>query len=243
MIGVEHFYLYNNFSEDNYLEVLNPYIDKGIVTLTEYPYPYAQIRAYEDCYKRFKDESHWIGYIDADEFVNIIAYNDIKCMLKNYRHVPSLFLQWRMFGTSGYMNEDSSLVTERYTASWPWLCNLGKTFINNDYRFEVFGCHIDSAKYLGFKLFPVNLKRIAVPYLESLFSFNFEKKAYINHYWSKSYENHIYKDFAKGDADSEGNIETRKMAGRFSAHELNNSVRDYSIQRWLIMLKLRLSQK
>ena len=29
LIGIEHFYLYNNNSTDNYEEVLKPYIDKG----------------------------------------------------------------------------------------------------------------------------------------------------------------------------------------------------------------------
>ncbi len=37
LIGVEHFYLYNNFSEDNYQDILAPYIEKGQVTLTEWP--------------------------------------------------------------------------------------------------------------------------------------------------------------------------------------------------------------
>ena len=37
MMGVDHFYLYNNMSEDNYLEVLNPYIEHDIVTLVDWP--------------------------------------------------------------------------------------------------------------------------------------------------------------------------------------------------------------
>ena len=35
LIWIEHFYLYNNFSKDSYLEVLKPYIEKNIVTLRE----------------------------------------------------------------------------------------------------------------------------------------------------------------------------------------------------------------
>ena len=35
--GVEHFYLYNNDSSDNYAEVLAPYIEKNLVTLTDVP--------------------------------------------------------------------------------------------------------------------------------------------------------------------------------------------------------------
>jgi len=32
-VGVEHFYLYNHLSKDEYAEVLEPYIKEGIVEL------------------------------------------------------------------------------------------------------------------------------------------------------------------------------------------------------------------
>src|SRR4051812_43400023 len=37
IVGVEHFYLYNNLSTDNYLEILQPYIAEGIVELFDWP--------------------------------------------------------------------------------------------------------------------------------------------------------------------------------------------------------------
>lgn len=37
MVGVEHFYLYNNDSTDNYKEELKYYLDNNIVTLTDVP--------------------------------------------------------------------------------------------------------------------------------------------------------------------------------------------------------------
>ena len=30
LAGVDHFYLYNNFSDDDYAAVLKPYVDKGL---------------------------------------------------------------------------------------------------------------------------------------------------------------------------------------------------------------------
>ena len=47
--GFSKFFLYNNNSNDNYLEVLQPYIDKGIVDLTEWPMQSpSQLQAYSD---------------------------------------------------------------------------------------------------------------------------------------------------------------------------------------------------
>ena len=69
LIGAEHFYLYNNESTDNYLEVLKPYIDKNIVELIDWEsteehaifgidnnlwVPY-QIGAFTDCIKNIKN--------------------------------------------------------------------------------------------------------------------------------------------------------------------------------------------
>ena len=82
LIGVDHFYLYNNFSDDNYLSVLSPYIERDIVTLIDWPIEFGQMSAYNDCYQKTKQETHWLGYIDADECKNVL--NDV-----NREHICS----------------------------------------------------------------------------------------------------------------------------------------------------------
>ncbi|MCI9362446.1 MAG: glycosyltransferase family 92 protein, partial [Hungatella sp.] len=57
IVGVEHFYLYNNDSIDNYKEILDPYINKGIVTLIEWPGKQRQISAYEDSIEQYSGET------------------------------------------------------------------------------------------------------------------------------------------------------------------------------------------
>lgn len=239
LIGVDHFYLYNNFSDDEYQIVLKPYIEQGIVTLIEWPYQYAQVEAYTDCYKRFNRECHWLGYLDADEFVNIHQHDDLKTLLKSYRKHASVLFQWRMFGTSGHLEEDySQLVTERYVSAWPYLVNVGKSFINNDFRFSKIWVHEHVAKYMGFPLFPVNDCHLPTPKNTTLWKYlNIGRKAWINHYFSKSYEWFIYKDFKRGDALSVDNEKIKAKSNRFKLHELNNTVRDYSIQRFIVLLK------
>ena len=44
LIGIDHFYLYNNNSSDNYLEVLGPYIEDGTVTLINYQKNYGKFK-------------------------------------------------------------------------------------------------------------------------------------------------------------------------------------------------------
>lgn len=241
LIGVDHFYLYNNFSEDNYIEILQPYIDKDIVTLTDWPHKYAQLAAYEDCYEKCKDETHWLGYIDTDEFVNLLQDNDVKKFLSRYNAFPSVLLCWRMFGTSGMLKEDlNCLVTERFVSSWPWLCEVGKSFINNEYSSFKIGIHFNIAKVVGIPVFGITDAKYFSPYMYHFFNRN-TPKAYINHYWSKSKEYYLYKDLMKGDVQSENCEIVKRKKGRFEFHELNNNVHDYSIQRWLLSLKERLA--
>lgn len=238
LIGIDHFYLYNNFSNDNYYDVLLPYIQQGIVTLTDWPKQYAQIEAYEHCYHLHKKETHWLGYIDADEFVNLRRHNNIKEFLSKYDAFPSIMLRWKMFGTSGNINEPKhNLVIEQYVASWPYLCAVGKSFINNDYKFYHIDVHSCKTKVAMYPIYAVNDMKIFTPFTNSMTCYIGNPRAYINHYWSKSYENYINKDFIKGDVLSAKNVAIKKISGRFEWHELNNSTRDYSIQRWLVFLK------
>lgn len=245
IIGVDHFYLYNNFSEDDYMDILNPYIDAGDVTLIDWPYKFAQIRAYEDAYKKFKDETQWLGYIDTDEFINLRADNSIKDMLNRFRKYPSVFFHWRMFGTSGLSYPPQNFrIIANYTSSWENLCNVGKTFINTDYKVKkIRSVHYMISSFLGFPLYPCSLNGFPNIYFKTVYSKTIPKLGYINHYWSKSYQEYYIKDFVRGDAVCPDNTIIRTMPGRFEYHELMNQTKDFSIQRWLVFLSQKLNKQ
>jgi Glycosyltransferase family 92 len=115
LVGVEHFYLYNNGSQDNFRQVLKPYIEAGDVTLIEWPnqmvdqwknhvwaWVYStQMSAYDDAVKRSKDESKWLAPIDIDEFIVPVGQNSILDVLNKYdRYTPAVEVKWRVYGTS-----------------------------------------------------------------------------------------------------------------------------------------------
>lgn len=105
LIGVEHFYLYNNLSNDDYLPVLLPYIKKGIVELFEYPQ-----EQFKRCHQIFvyehslmiarKHNVKWLALIDADEFITPIQDNHLASILKAYEDYPGVSLKWLIYGTS-----------------------------------------------------------------------------------------------------------------------------------------------
>ena len=70
--GFDHFYLYNNGSDDEYADVLQPYLSEGVVSLKDWDHPLLQgyshqIEAYRDCLR--SAHTRWVAFIDVDEFL------------------------------------------------------------------------------------------------------------------------------------------------------------------------------
>lgn len=109
LLGVEHFFLYNDHSEDNFMEVLEPYINQGIVNLYQCApkvscalqyHDEMQGKAYMDCIKNNKNAIEWIIFIDLDEFVFPTKEDNLYEFLKAYNKYPALAVNWQLFGTS-----------------------------------------------------------------------------------------------------------------------------------------------
>ncbi|CRX38914.1 glycosyltransferase family 92 protein [Estrella lausannensis] len=130
LVGVEHFYLYNNLSTDDYDSVLKPYIDSGEVELIDWPFAHeegkegswikVQTDAINDAVSRAKDKAKWLAIVDADEFIVPVKHDSLPAFLKAYdKVVPKLSqisIKWVMFGTS-YVEKipEDKLMTEMLT--------------------------------------------------------------------------------------------------------------------------------
>jgi glycosyl transferase family 92 len=124
LVGVERFYLYDNESDDNHLEVLAPYIEEGIVVLHEWPGTAStqaevcalQVLAFDHCIKTHGHEARWITFNDADEFLFSPTGRPVSEILVDYERWPGVVANWAPFGTSGHVTRPSGLVIENYTS-------------------------------------------------------------------------------------------------------------------------------
>ena len=101
--GIKHIYFVEAGSEDNFREVLGPYIHDGFVTLFSnwQPRPIspsAEHTVMTLCVGMYE----WVGCLDADEFVVVKNGLPIPEFLSLYRHQPALALHWWNFGASGH---------------------------------------------------------------------------------------------------------------------------------------------
>ncbi len=113
-VGVEHFYLYDDASSDAYRDVLEPWLRRGLVTLTAW-HGRRQRAAYNDCIKRHRMQARWIAFIDLDEFLFCPTDEDLRSVLRSYRDVASIFVYWVLFGSSGHAERPDGPVVEAYT--------------------------------------------------------------------------------------------------------------------------------
>lgn len=105
LIGITHFYLYNNVSDDNYLEVLNPYLLSGEAEIFEFPKTPLQVGDQNDIYNHAltlaKGHGKWLTAIDTDEFIVPLETKDLAAFLESFPEmIGSIEINWQTFGTS-----------------------------------------------------------------------------------------------------------------------------------------------
>lgn len=98
--GVERFYMYDDGSTDDTGEVLEPYIQRGIVKLTPWVESGRQGEAIGDAFSRHGDEVRWLAALDADEFLFCPTGERVVDVLREFEGYPGVAVHWNMFGTS-----------------------------------------------------------------------------------------------------------------------------------------------
>lgn len=111
--GVEHFYFINDGSTDNYMEILQPYIEQGLLTLFHGSEPRTvgrQERVYNTMFLPHVHESQWWLIADLDEFLYAPEEIDLRNILDRYTHRSQVSAEWLMFGSDGTEQQPELLV-------------------------------------------------------------------------------------------------------------------------------------
>jgi hypothetical protein len=235
MVGVDHFYIYDNNSTDGFEDVLEPYIAAGQVTLHRWPLHPDQLGCYNAALARYRQATRWLAFIDIDEFVTPTEGESLPDVLAPYEEFGALAVHWLMFSTSGRILRPDGLVTESYTR-----CQAGgnrhvKPFMRPERVAEVDTSHSVVCRE---PWFTVNTRRERVdgpystpPEIEPL---------RINHYWTKSVEEFFFAKLSRGEID--GISYLRDAEGLVMAEREYASGDDHEILRLVPGLRARLSE-
>ena len=247
MIGIDHFYMYNNNSEDKYLVVLQPYIDKGYVTLIQWTKNHAQMEAYQHFYANYAKETQWLSFLDIDEFLVPRYADNINDWIKDYEKYPVILIYWKMFGTGGRMEHNFNLLTiEQYINSHEGFSSKkGKCIVNTDYKVAVWDDMSHHHTSVAFPFWGKNIRLYGVnPFHRFVIGSihpkinNYPKASIqINHYWSKAWD--IY-DEKRQRTDVFFKDNPKQNLSYFFRFEQQNIACDYSVFRFLMKLKMQM---
>lgn len=130
LIGVGHFFLYNNDSEDTFLPVLHPYIQEGLVTLHDWPGTQQQVFTYDHCLRTYGPRARWIGFIDDDEFLFPVRRDSLPDVLADFANYAGVLVARSLFGSSGHLKRPPGGVLENYVRCAPQdQPGLGKSIV------------------------------------------------------------------------------------------------------------------
>lgn len=125
LLGISHFYIYDNESTDNLKKRLEQYIKNGKITYHFYPGDVVQNYAYNHAICNYKNETEFMAFIDDDEFIvpkedkllpdvidEIIKKNSMKPRMEK---IGGIGINWRIYGTSFHKKKQKGMVIENYT--------------------------------------------------------------------------------------------------------------------------------
>lgn len=220
--GVDHFFLYNNFSSDDFLPVVQPWLDAGQATLVDWPKVPASPEAEEDCIRRAIGRFAWVGFLDADEFVVIRDARSIGKFLNGFVDAPAVGLHWRMFGSSGHRGRPQMPVIQAYQQRAPGPNRHIKTFLRPERAAECRNSHSWFYYPLG-----VAVREDGESLYGSVHMNPTADAAWINHYYCKSEEDYLEKAMRRSTLDRVGiNFPTRRTEKIAEDMGKNNEVFD-----------------
>jgi hypothetical protein len=118
-LGVSRFFIYDNGSSDDTVQVLKPYIAAGVVMLIPWRhfdvFANTQNQAYAHAVANLGPSCRWVGFFDVDEFVFPLCGTSLPAFLAARQHLPALGVVGLFFGTSGHETAPSGGVVENYT--------------------------------------------------------------------------------------------------------------------------------
>lgn len=123
-IGVDKIFIYDNNhdNEEHFEDVLQEYIDKGIVQIIDYRNKTnlhnegnIQLQAYNHCYNSFGDDFDYMCFFDFDEFLTFVEPITIKEYLERGKQFDMFLINWKIYTDNNLVRYEDKPIQERFT--------------------------------------------------------------------------------------------------------------------------------
>ena len=194
MRGIEHIYMINDYSTDNYLEKIQPYIDIRFVTLFNSDIVTKREGRQKILYKKYfydivKSLKHkWFFILDLDEFLYSPNEINLNKIIEKYDDYSQLHIGWQNFGSNSHI-EQPDLVVDNFTKRDVYL--ESKEYISHKSGFK-------SKDLINFDIHSSSVKGKSIWFKHT----NDNSDLIINHYSIQSWNHFVNKKTKKGDINN-----------------------------------------
>ena len=195
-LGIDEIFLYEDYGSKSHTDIVKPYGDRVHLNSIDVIFHTGNFN-FTDDYKNgsliqvklfnwfpevYRDKFDWVLFNDIDEF--LIIKQPLHDLLKEYEDKPGILLHWRWYGASGHIKKPEGKVMDNY-----------KKYVTSpfDYRWS-HKSFVNLKKYIKWD----NQIHKVDGGVYSLNKFGVHK-AWINHYFTKSWEEWKTKILERGD--------------------------------------------
>jgi hypothetical protein len=188
MLGIDHFFLYDDHPDFPLRELLKPY--REYVTVIDwcgmdktFTGRSNQIKAYTHALDHYASTFDWVLYLDGDEFVVLHKHENVQDFLADFEDCSAVSLNWHVFGHNGYYDNPEGLITASLTRRMRTPGKCAKTFTRSSTIRDIGSPHCCNLKY-GKHVDPNGR-----PFQNGLLYPGLTERACVNHYQCRSFKN------------------------------------------------------
>ncbi len=186
MIGIDHFFLYDDAPDLPLQKLLQPHA--AYITVIPWynmhddrPGRNRQTKAYMHAVTEYSAGFEWITFIDGDEFIVLRKHETINEFLAGFSDAVSISLRWHVFGHNGYYDDPPGLITASLTRKKRLPDYNVKSITRPQAIRDIQSAHICLLKYSG--LVDANNREYERDIYEGI-----SEVAHINHYQCRSFK-------------------------------------------------------
>jgi hypothetical protein len=191
LLGFDLIYIFDHKSEIPLINELENFDTRVIIERCEWENPVKLALMMRAADISRKLNASWMLYLDADEFLILNDYSDVRSLLNAFSHADSIGINWLLFGTNHHVKEPEGLILDNYTSSELILDRYVKSFVKPSQIVDVVNPHFYCIKN-PMKMFSIDNKIIKLkPYFNRCKLEYFKSPAYIAHYLYQSEETYL----------------------------------------------------
>jgi hypothetical protein len=203
--GVEHFYLIDNGSTDDYGSAVEPYA--SLITVFVDDRKNSQVELYNKYFMGVLEFSKWFMVVDLDEFTFARYYNRIPDYLNSVPdNVTQIAVVWKRYGSSGHIKQPKSVIqgfTRRKAYNKDGTVFCVKSICRSDRitKFNVHFCHNTGGSEILSNSFPIALSERSSSWVNMDEDSVMTSELHCNHYVIQSWEFYKRVKMSRGDVN------------------------------------------